>query len=162
MIVEDRRWMSEREFTEVLSLGQFLPGPNVANVSVMIGARYQGPLGSIVAFSGLMLPPFGITILLGALYARYGHVPAVEHVFAGVTAAASGLLLGTAGKLARPLLKQPAAILFLVLAFLGIAVLRWPLLLVLLALVPFSTAAFWPRTPKTETPKTGTPTAGGA
>jgi chromate transporter len=159
MIVEERRWMSEREFIEVLSLGQFLPGPNVANVSVMIGARYQGVLGSIAAFSGLMLPPFAITIALGALYQRYGHVPTVEHVFTGVTAAASGLLLGTAGKLARPLLKQPAALLFLLLAFVGIALLRWPLILVLLGLAPFSVAAFWPRKPKAGPPGSAAPPA---
>ncbi|HUC61410.1 MAG TPA: chromate transporter [Alphaproteobacteria bacterium] len=163
MIVEERRWMTEREFTEVLSLGQFLPGPNIANVSVMIGARYQGALGSVVALAGLMLPPFAICIALGALYARYGHVPAVEHLFAGITAAASGLLLGTAGKLARPLVKRPAGVLFLALAFIGIVVLRWHMILVLLALAPFSTAAYWPRArgPRAGAPKADASKAGG-
>jgi chromate transporter len=162
MIVEQRRWMNEREFIEILSLGQFLPGPNIVNVSVMIGARYQGVLGSVVACSGLMLPPFCITIVLGALYQRYGHVPIGEHVFTGVTAAASGLLLGTAGKLARPLLRQPVALLFLLLAFVGIAFVRWPLILVLLGLAPFSVWAFWPRKPKDSAPKSDPPPAGTA
>jgi chromate transporter len=144
MIVEDRRWMTDLEFAEVLGLGQFLPGPNIVNVSVLIGSRYNGWLGSVAAFLGLMLPPFVISIILGILYARYGHLPLVQHVFTGITAAASGLLLGTAGKLARPLLRRPPAIVFLVLAFVAIALLRYPLLAVLVVLAPFSVLAAWP------------------
>src|SRR5260370_38542884 len=58
MLVEERRWLSEREFTEVLSLSQFLPGPNIINVSIIVGSRFAGPAGSLAASLGLMLMPF--------------------------------------------------------------------------------------------------------
>lgn len=146
-IVEVRRWLTEEQFTEVLSLGQFLPGPNIVNVSVILGSRFKGPLGSIVAFSGLMLGPFLIAIGLAVLYGRYGHLPLVRHAFTGVTAAASGLILGMAGKLAQPLLRRPVAVCFGLATFAAIAFLRLPLLYVLLALAPFSVFVSWPRSP---------------
>ena len=57
MIVQDRRWLSERDFTAMLGLCQFLPGGNIVNLSIQIGTRFQGPLGSIAACAGLMLAP---------------------------------------------------------------------------------------------------------
>ena len=71
MLVEERRWLTEREFTEVLSLSQFLPGPNIINVSIIVGSRFAGPAGSLVASLGLMLMPFLIVLALAALYARF-------------------------------------------------------------------------------------------
>jgi chromate transporter len=47
MLVEERRWLDEREFVELLSLSQFLPGPNIVNMSIVIGNRLCGPLGSM-------------------------------------------------------------------------------------------------------------------
>ena len=58
MLVEERRWLTEHEFVEVLSLSQFLPGPNIINVSIIVGSRFAGPAGSFAASLGLMLMPF--------------------------------------------------------------------------------------------------------
>src|SRR5262249_20314811 len=64
MLVEERALLTEREFTELLSLSQFLPGPNVVNLSIIVGNRFHGPLGSLAALFGLMLMPFLIVIAL--------------------------------------------------------------------------------------------------
>jgi chromate transport protein ChrA len=68
MLVEERRWLSAEEFTDVLSLCQLLPGPNIVNVAVCVGARYHGVRGAVAAFAGLMTAPFFIMLALGALY----------------------------------------------------------------------------------------------
>ena len=47
-LVDQRRWMSDEDFTETLSLCQFLPGPNVGNVSIYVGSRLGGPAGAAV------------------------------------------------------------------------------------------------------------------
>src|SRR3954462_1042420 len=70
MLVEERRWLSEEEFTGVLSLSQVLPGPNIVNVSVIVGRKFQGWIGSILATVGLMLMPLVIVLSLAALYAQ--------------------------------------------------------------------------------------------
>jgi chromate transporter len=147
MLVEKKRWLTEEAFTETLSLCQSLPGPNIVNMSVVVGSRFAGPLGSIAAFSGLVLPPMGIVIAAGALYARYGGVERLQGAIAAVGAAAAGLVVATAAKLAEPLLKKRPLIAapFIVLAFVGVGLLRLPLGWVMLALAPISTAFVWRR-----------------
>jgi hypothetical protein len=58
--VEQRRWMSEEEFTDILSLCQFMPGPNVVGIAVCVGAKLRGLIGMIAAVSGLLLIPWTI------------------------------------------------------------------------------------------------------
>jgi hypothetical protein len=68
MMVEQRRWMTAAEFTELLDLCQFQPGGNIINISVVIGARFAGAPGAVVAFTGLMAAPMAVVIGLGFLY----------------------------------------------------------------------------------------------
>lgn len=143
MVVERRRWMTAAEFADLLGLCQFLPGGNVINVSVAIGARFAGVAGSLAAFTGLMAAPMGIVITLGVFYDRYGALPVVRHGFAGLAATASALVLATALKIAAPLRARPLGIGVAVLTFGAIAVLRWPMAPVLLGAVLISVLLAW-------------------
>ncbi|HWK43879.1 MAG TPA: chromate transporter [Stellaceae bacterium] len=143
MIVDQRRWLTAAEFTDILSLCQFLPGPNIGNVSVVLGARFRGIPGSIAAFAGLMTMPMVIVLSLGALYTRFSHLEAVHHMFAGISAAAAGLVLAMGWQMAAPLRSRASGIVIMLLAFAGIAILRLPLLAVLLVLAPLSIALSW-------------------
>src|ERR1700710_1348495 len=60
MVVEQRRWLGAGEFTDLLALCQFLPGPNIVNMAVAIGARYRGAAGSVAAVAGLLAAPMVI------------------------------------------------------------------------------------------------------
>src|SRR6201996_2083282 len=71
-IVEQHRWMTAEEFNETFALCHFLPGPNIANLSVVFGARFRGILGGIAAFTGLLAPPTLIMVLLAVLYQHFG------------------------------------------------------------------------------------------
>jgi len=143
MIVERRRWLSAAEFTDMLGLCQFLPGGNIMNVAVALGARFHGAAGAVVAFVGLMAAPVGVVIALGAVYDRYGELPVVRHGFAGLAAAAAAMVLANALKIAAPVRRQPLGIAIAALTFVAIAVLRLPLLPVLLAMVALSTVLMW-------------------
>ncbi len=138
MIVEERRWLTPIEFNDLLALCQFLPGPNICNLSVALGARFHGAAGALVAIAGLLAAPIGIAIGLAGLYGRYGDLPVVQHAFIGLAAAASGLVLGTALKIAWPLRRNRAGLGVAALAVLAVAGLRLPLLPTMLALAPFS------------------------
>ena len=142
-LVEYNRWITEREFTEALSLAQFLPGPNIVNLSVIVGRRFHGPLGSAAAVLGLMLMPLVIVILLAMLFAEFAHVPAVRGACAGVSAAASGLVLSVALKMARPMGRAPVPLCIAAVTFVAIALVRIPLPWVLAALAPLSIAIAW-------------------
>jgi chromate transporter len=138
MVVEQRHWLTSGEFTELLGLCQFLPGPNIINLSVALGARFHGALGSVTAFAGLMSAPMAIVLVLGAVYGRFGQLPAVQHLFIGLAAAASALVLATALRIAAPLRHRPVGILIAAATFVAIAMLRVPLPVVLLVMVPIS------------------------
>jgi chromate transporter len=143
MLVDQRRWLDDREFTEVLSLSQFLPGPNIVNVSIIVGNRFRGPLGAFAATLGLMLMPFVIVLALATLYARFADVAAVRGATNGVSAAATGLIIATGLKMARPLKDIPWHIVVCALTFIAIALLRLPLLWVLAVFAPISIALAW-------------------
>lgn len=143
MLVEERRWLSEREFTEVLSLSQFLPGPNIINVSVIVGSRFAGATGSLAASLGLMLMPFLIVLALAALYARFDTLAAVRGATAAVSSAATGLIVAMGLKMARPLVGTGWQVAIAALGFAALALLRVPLLWTLLAIAPLSVASAW-------------------
>ena len=143
MIIEERRWLTEREFIDLFSLCNFLPGPNVSSMSVIIGARFHGPLGSAAALGGLLTVPLITILTLAVLYQRFGQRPGVDAALRGVGAAAAGLVLATGLRMARSIGRTPRVLVFLVAAFIAVAVLRWPLVPVLLGLAPVSVLAAW-------------------
>jgi chromate transporter len=143
MVVEQRRWMSAAEFTDMLGLCQFLPGGNVMNLTIALGARFHGIPGAIAAFLGLMTGPVAIVIGLGAIYDQYAGLPAVRHAFAALAAAASALVIANALKIAEPLRKRPLAAAVATVTFVTIALLRLPLLAALPVLALASTALLW-------------------
>jgi chromate transporter len=141
VLVEERRWLTEAEFADTLSLCQVLPGANFANLSVCVGARYRGAAGAIAALLGLTLLPLIVALGLGALYLRIADLAIIRHVLAGVSAAAAGMVVGTGLRMLQPYRRQPAALIFAALAFAAIVFTRLPLPVVLLGLAPFSIAA---------------------
>ena len=140
MLVEQHRWLSEREFTEVLSLSQFLPGPNIVNVSIIVGNRFRGPLGSIAATLGLMLMPFVIVLVLAALYAQIRRPGAGTRRDQRSFGGRDGADHRHRSPDGAPLKGIPWHIVMCALTFIAIALLRLPLLWVLAVLAPISIA----------------------
>ncbi len=135
VMVEERRWVTPAEFAETMGLCQFLPGPNVGNASIVLGKRWFGLRGAVVAFLGLFALPFVWVMALGLLYAQYASLPMVRAVVIGVGAAGAGFFIATAIKLGRPLIRSLPALLVVLGCFLGVAVFRVSLLYVLPAAV---------------------------
>jgi chromate transporter len=143
MLVEKRRWLTEEEMINVLALCQFLPGPNVCNVAVCVGARFSGALGALAAITGLMLAPMIIVLGLATLYGSLGHLPAVQAAFRGISAAAAGLVVAMGLRFLYELRHQPRALVFVALAVAAVLVLKLPLVWIIVTLVPASIAAAW-------------------
>jgi chromate transporter len=147
MLVERKGWMTVDEFNEAFALSQFLPGPNIVNFSVVFGTRFGGGAGAAVALAGLMGPPLVLVTCLAFLYSRFGDIDTIGRILSGITAAAAGLLIGVVAKMAAPLFAKrwdvgPA---IAVLAFAGVALMRWPLPYVFAVLAPVSIALAWAR-----------------
>ncbi len=144
MIVDRRQWMTAEEFNEAFALSQFLPGPNTVNFAIVFGARFGGAAGAVMALVGLMGPPLIIITALAVLYDRYGDAGTLNHILAGIAASAAGLLIAMVVKMVAPLFKRvdwPPAV--AIVAFVCVALIRWPLPLVFLGLAPVSVAIAW-------------------
>jgi len=149
VLCEQRRWLSKEEFVEILAVGQVLPGPNVCNVALMVGDRFFGWRGALAALAGMMTVPLVIVLFVTAWYAQYAAHPAVAGALKGMAAVAAGLIVGTGFKLAAALrvnpMGLPACAAVGVCAFTAVALLRWPLLWVLVALGCVSCFCAWRR-----------------
>ena len=142
-LVERRRWLTQAEFAELLSLAQLLPGPNIGNLALMVGLRHQGWRGAVAALGGMILIPFFVVMLLAAFYRQFGEERWVAPVFHGFSAGAAGLVLATGYKLLRA---QPRAAWVYVMALIVfglIALARLPLVPVLLGLAPIAFCCAW-------------------
>ncbi|HJV79772.1 chromate transporter [Noviherbaspirillum sp.] len=134
-IVEKKRWMTREEFVEEWAVAQIMPGPNVVNLSLMIGGRYFGLRGALAALAGMLTAPLIIVLLLTFIYAQFADHPALAGALRGMGAVAAGLITAAGLKLLTALrtspLGMPLCIALSVACFIAVALLHWPLTYVL-------------------------------
>ncbi|HQU03453.1 MAG TPA: chromate transporter [Acidocella sp.] len=143
VMVEQWHWLTAAEFNDLFSLCQFMPGANITNFAFAFGARHGGVRGAACAVVGLLTAPIIIVLLMGALFAKFATVPAVQHLVGGMAAAAAGLVVATAFKIAQPSLVKlrPAVVVALVFALVIWLHVSFPLVLALT--LPVSVALAW-------------------
>ncbi|MDB5944360.1 MAG: chrA [Ramlibacter sp.] len=146
-LVEKKRWLTREEFLEEWAVAQIMPGPNVINLAVVIGDRYFGIRGAVAALAGLLLMPLVVVLALALIYAEFAGNPQVANALRGMGAVAAGLITATGLKLAGALKGHPLGIALCavlgVCAFVAIALLRLPLVTVLLGLGGISCVLTW-------------------
>ena len=134
-LVEKKRWMTNEEFVEDWAVAQIMPGPNVVNLSIMIGDRYFGLRGALAALAGMLLFPLLLVLTLAVLYAEFSSHPAVAGALRGLGAVAAGLIAGVGIKLFASIknhpLGRPLCALLAALTVAAMAGLRLPLFWVL-------------------------------
>ncbi|MFT5643461.1 MAG: chromate transporter [Janthinobacterium sp.] len=137
-LVERKRWLTQEEFIEEWAVAQIMPGPNVINLSLMIGGRYFGLSGALAALAGLLALPLIIVLLLASLYSHFSHYPELAGALRGMAAVAAGLIAATGLKLASSLTRHPLSLpINTSLCLLGVVAVAWlrlPLLYVLFGL----------------------------
>ena len=138
-----RRWLDDRTFLAAFALNQTLPGSNGVKQAVLIGAHLRGAPGAAVALFGLLAGPFVIVLAVAALYAGLIQHKIVHDMLDGVAAAVIGLTFATG--LRSGAHGAPGAVAWVIVAVtvLCIGVLGWPLIPVVLCLVPASVALAW-------------------
>jgi chromate transporter len=131
VMVEERRWLTQEDFTATIGLCQFLPGPNIGNASIVLGKRWFGLKGAVVAFLGLFALPFVWVLALASVYVHFSSNAVLRAVVTGVGAAGAGFFIATAIKLAKPLVRKPAGLVVAVACLLAVGVGRVSLFYVL-------------------------------
>ncbi|MGV3499600.1 MAG: chromate transporter [Hydrogenophaga sp.] len=137
-LVEKRQWLTREQFIEDWAVAQIMPGPNVVNLSMMIGGRHFGLSGALAALAGMLLAPLALLLLIATLYSQLAALPQAQGALRGMGAVAAGLIAATGLKLVGALRKNvmgmAACVAFAVASFAAVAILRWPLAWVLLGL----------------------------
>ena len=137
-LVDRKGWLTQDEFIEDWAVAQIMPGPNVVNLSMMIGGRYFGLAGAMAALAGMLAVPLVLILLLALLHAEFASNPHVAGALRGMAAVSAGLI-GAAGlKLSVALTRNPMPLAWCVaisaVGFVLVALLHFPLSYVLLGL----------------------------
>lgn len=137
-LVEKKRWLTLEQFVEDWSVAQVLPGPNVVNLSLMIGGRHFGWRGALAALAGMLTFPLLIVLALAAAFAGIAEHPMAQGALRGLAAVAAGLIAATGLKMLPALrgnaMGLPVCALVGLAGFLAVGVFRVPLIWVLLGL----------------------------
>jgi chromate transporter len=106
-VVEEKRWMDEREFVELLSVACALPGTTAANVLALVAHRLAGVRGALVAVAAFLAPSVALMIAFGAWYERARAFGALAAFLDGMGAATVGVVAAVAVDMARSALRRP-------------------------------------------------------
>jgi chromate transporter len=98
-LVEARRWITEADYKEGLTLAQLMPGPLAAQLAIYLGYVHYGIAGATLVGIAFVLPSFIMVVALGAAYVAYGGLTWMQAVFYGVGAAVIGIIALSAYKL---------------------------------------------------------------
>jgi chromate transporter len=150
-VVAVRGWMSDAEFISGFALAQILPGVNSANLAVYLGQHLRGAPGAAAALLGMLTGPFIVVILAAIAYHRLVGLPGFAAATAGVAAVAVGMLARLGLALANRVPRRLTAYAVMLVTFVAVGVLKWPLVPVVAVLAPISILAAWPRRPKRPT-----------
>ncbi len=100
-LVETRKWISETEYKEGLTLAQLMPGPLAAQLAIYLGYVHYGVGGATVVGTAFVLPSFVMVLALGWAYVQFGGIGWMQAVFYGVGASVIGIISISAYKLTR-------------------------------------------------------------
>ena len=143
-LVDRKRWLTLDQFAEDWAVAQVMPGPNVMNLSLMIGGRHFGWTGAAAALAGMIVAPVIVVLLLAAVVGQYAEAPALQGAMRGLAAVSAGMIASLSLKMMRTLrqhvLGLGLCVALSVATFVAVAVLRWPLMAVLLSLGSLSIA----------------------
>jgi chromate transporter len=124
-LVTKRKWIDDKEFVEMLSISQSLPGLNATNMAILVGQKLRGWLGSVVAIVGICLPGGALMYAVGVFYHLHGDHAWSTAALKGVAAAAVGLILSTVVGLSKKALSHKFDFVFMAATVLAVNRLHW-------------------------------------
>lgn len=107
LAVEEHHWLTDEEVVDCIAVSQSLPGIIAINMATYIGRKLYGFRGAVCATIGVVLPSFVIISLAVLVLGTIGENPWIRGAFLGVKAAICGLILVSAIRLGRQILRTP-------------------------------------------------------
>jgi len=160
-VVERRRWLGERDFTDALNFCMLLPGPEALQLAIYLGWKLHGIRGGLLAGLGFIGPAIVLLLGLSWLYARFGSLPAATGLLLGLKAAVLALVLQALVRIGRRALGTRLHVALAIAAFVALEWLRVPFPAIVLAAGLVGLASAWraprPRRPEAPPARRGAP-----
>jgi chromate transporter len=161
-LVEDRGWLTEKQYLQALSFCMLLPGPEAMQLATYAGWRVAGVTGGLIGGLLFVIPGALVILPLAALYSAYGGVPLAEALFLGIKATVIVIVAQALLRVSGKALKGPLALGLALGAFLALFVLQLPFPLIVigagligyLAATPSGAPTPAPRVPLAQTGRT--------
>lgn len=119
-LVREKKWFGDREFLEMTSISNTLPGLNATNMAILAGDRLGGTIGACAALIAMCLPAFAFMTAAGMVYSNAHARPLATAALRGVAACATGLIAATWFQIGKKSLKGVYDAFFVILAIVGI------------------------------------------
>ena len=116
-MVEEKKWFSQDEMTDIIAICQSLPGVIAINMATYVGFKKKGFLGSLVATIGVLLPSFIVILAIAMGLDFLQDNPIAEGAMAGLRAASAGLVLYAVYKIAKSAIKKTWQLLAALISF---------------------------------------------
>ena len=137
VIVQEKKWLNEKEYVNALSFCMLLPGPEAMQLATYSGWRLLGVRGGLISGLLFVLPGAGVVLGLAIIYALYGSTPTLSALFLGIKAAVLIIVLEALNKVARKSLKTKASLVIAGLSFIALFFLNLPFPLIMLSAALF-------------------------
>lgn len=92
-LVVERKWISEEDFNQSISLIKAMPGPLAFSTAAYMGTRRGGFWGGAIAGWTLVLPAFLLMLILATTYESYSAVPLINAALKGMQAASLAIII---------------------------------------------------------------------
>lgn len=79
-VVQIHPWLSQSEFTDLITISQMTPGPIAINSATFVGTRIAGIPGALAATAGCVLPSCILVTLLAKIYLKYRNLSLLQGV----------------------------------------------------------------------------------
>jgi chromate transporter len=132
LLVDDTKWLTDDEFLTKLEIAQTMPGLNAVNMCILVGDELRGPIGAFVGVMG---------ILAAQAHAAY---PVAHAALAGISAGAVGLLSAITWHTGKKQFLKPLDLALLLMTFVLMSIVKWPLWVILLVMGPIAILAYRP------------------
>ena len=136
-IVEERQWLTEKEYLSALNFCMLLPGPEAMQLATYAGWKLHGVKGGLAAGLLFVLPGAFIVLALTMLYASFGKLPVIDAIFYGIKAAVLAIVIEALLRVAKRALKTNADWVIAALAFLALYVFDVPFPIIIIAAALF-------------------------
>ena len=95
-VVEKLHWLTSTEFADIVAIAEMTPGPIAINTATFVGFKMAGPLGSVIATIGVVVPSFIIVMILARLVTRFSESPYLQAALGGIRPVVVGLIASAA------------------------------------------------------------------